>query len=142
MTTNSQTAMGMYAAFGRGDISHILDQMSDDIRWDHGLRQTDLPYLQPGTGKDAVAAFFTALAENIEFTTFEPAPPCASDDMVIVAVREIGRNRVTGAAIDDDISVHIWTFGADGKAVEFRHVFDMARHEAAARSVVGSTVQV
>jgi len=136
MTENSQTVTDIYAAFGRGDVSYILDQLSDSIRWDHGVRETDLPYLRAGTGKQAVIAFFTALAENVEFTTFEPGPPCVSDDTVIVAVREIGRNLITGTAIEDDIAVHIWTFGPDGKVVEFRHVLDVARHEAAARPVV------
>lgn len=141
MTTNSATVVGIYEAFGRGDVSHILDQLSDDIRWDHGVRDTGLPYLQPGTGKQAVVAFFQALAEHVELTTFEPAPPCVSDDTVIVAVRENGRNLVTGAEIEEDISVHIWTFGPDGKVVEFRHVLDLARHEAAARPVAVSAAE-
>ncbi len=97
MTSNAETVMGMYEAFGRGDVGHILAEMSDEVAWDHGLRETGLPYLQPATGKEAVAGFFRALTENLEFTTFEPAALCVSDDTVMVAVREIGRNIVTGA---------------------------------------------
>ncbi len=135
MTGNAETVMGIYEAFGRGDVGHILDQMSDDVAWDHGIRETGLPYLVPGTGKDHVARFFQAVAENLEFTTFEPATPCVNDDTVMVAVREIGRNIVTGAPVEEDISVHIWTFGPDGKVVAFRHVVDIAHHEAAAQAV-------
>ena len=138
MSSNAETVMGMYEAFGRGDVAHILEQMTDDVQWDHGLRDTGLPYLQPGSGKDHVVAFFGALGANVEFTTFEPGQPCASDDTVMVAIREIGRNLTTGAPIEEDLYVHIWTFDADGKVVSFRHVGDLARHEAAARAAAAA----
>ncbi len=132
MQTNTETIIGIYEAFGRGDLEHILGRLSDDISWDEGIRPTDLPYLQPGRGKPAVASFFQALSQNIEFTTFEPGTPCASADTVMVAVREAGRNLVTGAPIPDDLSVHIWQFGGDGRVTSFRHVLDLASHEMAA----------
>jgi ketosteroid isomerase-like protein len=135
MSSNTDTVMGMYAAFGRGDLDHILAQLSDDVSWDEGLRHTGLSYLVPGTGKQHVAGFFGALAQNIEFTRFEPGVPCASDDTVMVAVREAGRNIVTGAPLGDETVVHIWTFDPSGKVTAFRHVGDFAVHEAAARSV-------
>jgi ketosteroid isomerase-like protein len=133
-SNHTDTVMGIYAAFGRGDVASILDELSDDVRWDHGIRETDVAYLQPGTGKDHVARFFTDLAENLQFTTFEPNPPCSSDDTVIVAVREEATNLRTGATVGEDIYVHIWTLGRDGKVVSFRHVGDWARHEAAAHA--------
>lgn len=120
MQANIETVIGIYEAFGRGDVEHILDQMSEDISWDEGIRQTDLPYLQPGRGKAAVMSFFQALAQNLEFTTFEPEAPCASADAVMVAVREAGRNLVTGAPLPEDLAVHFWKFGADGKVSSCR----------------------
>lgn len=134
MKSNTETVLGIYHAFGEGDLAHILDQLSDDVSWDEGIRATDLPYLQPGRGKGHVAGFFQALAANLEFTTFEPARPCASDDTVIVAVREAGRNLVTGNELAEDTFVHIWRFGPDGTVVSFRHVGDFAIHEEAARA--------
>ena len=135
MNSNTDTVMSIYAAFGRGDVTFILDQLADDIRWDQGVRDTGLSYVEPGVGKEHVVRFFTELSSQVEFTTFEPQTPCASDDTVMVAVREIGRNITTGAEIPEDLAVHIWTFGPDGKARSFRHVADWAPHEAAARSV-------
>ncbi len=132
MQDNTGTILGIYEAFGRGDVEHILGQLGDDVSWDEGIRQTDLPYLQPRRGKAAVVDFFGALAENLEFTTFEPQTPCTAADTVMVAVREAGRNLLTGAPIPDDLSVHIWRFGADGKVSSFRHVLDLAAHEKAA----------
>lgn len=137
MGTNADTVMGMYAAFGRGDVEHILGQMRDDVRWDQGLRDTGLDYLVPGSGKDHVARFFGALAGSVEFTLFEPGTPCEGGDTVMVAVREVARNLGTGAEIPEDVFVHIWTFDGDGKVASFRHVGDLATHEAAARAAVG-----
>jgi ketosteroid isomerase-like protein len=132
MQANIDKVMGIYEAFGRGDVEHIIGQLSDDVSWDEGIRPTDLPYLQPGRGKAAVMNFFQALAQNLEFTMFEPQVPCASSDTVIVAVREAGRNVVTGAPIPEDLTAHVWKFGADGKVSEFRHIGDFVTHEKAA----------
>ena len=139
MTANIETVLGIYQAFGRGDVAHILDQLSDDISWDEGIRPTSLPYLQPGRGKDHVKGFFQALAQNYELTTFEPGAPCASDDTVMVAVREMGKNLVTGNPTAEDVFVHIWAFGDDGKVASFRHVGDFAIHEAAAARTAATT---
>lgn len=135
MSKNIDTVMGIYAAFGTGDVGHIIAQLADDVSWDEGIRHTGLPYLVPGRGKDHAASFFGALAANVEFTTFEPAAPCESDDVVMVAIREAGRNLTTGMPIAEDISVHIWTFDEDGQVAKFRHVGDFANHEHAARAV-------
>lgn len=140
MSNNTDTVMSIYAAFGRGDIAFILDRMADDIEWDQGVRDTGLSYAQPGVGKQHVVKFFTELASQVEFTTFEPQTPCASGDTVMVAVRECARNIVTGAEIPEDLAVHIWKFGSDGTAVSFRHVTDWATHEAAARAVPATAV--
>lgn len=135
---NLATVNAVYSAFGRGDVAAILDHMADDVAWDHGIRDTQIPYLQPGTGKEHVAAFFAAVGSNLEFTTFEPLVMCTADDTVMVALREAGRNVVTGAPLPEDTAVHIFTFGPDGTIVAFRHVGDWAAHEAAARPVGAS----
>lgn len=140
MNSNVDTVMAMYAAFGRGDVAFILDQMDDDVRWDHGIRDTGLSYLRPGTGKQHVAGFFTELVSQVEYTTFEPQTPCAGGDTVMVAVREVARNITTGSEIPDDVFVHIWTFRPDGKVVSFRHVGDWSTHEAAARAVPATAI--
>lgn len=140
MASNTETVLGIYAAFGRGDVAHILDQMSDDVAWDEGIRQTDVAYLAPGRGKDHVMSFFQALGSNLEFTHFEPGQPCGSGDVVMVPVQEAGRNLVTGATLRQDTFVHIWTFDDNGKVAAFRHVGDFAIHEAAARAAATQSV--
>ncbi len=132
MADHVSTVGGVYQAFGTGDVAWILDQLADDVAWDHGIRDTGLPWLVPGTGKDHVLSFFQALGSGVTFDVFEPGPICEGGDTVIVAVREAGTVLSTGRRIEEDIFVHIWTFGADGKITSFRHVGDLARHELAA----------
>jgi len=127
------TALAVYDAFGRGDIPFILDQLADDVSWDHGIRATEVPWLQPATGKAGVIQFFTALGAGLQFTTFEPVAVTVSGNIVVGVIREVGVALATGAAIEEDLWVHVWTFGPDGKVQAFRHVGDLARHEAALR---------
>ena len=79
-----------------------------------------------------MARFFETLAKTIEFTTFEPGAPCANDDTVMFTITEAGRNLTTGAPIPEETMVHVFTFGDDSKIVAFRHIGDLAIHEAAA----------
>jgi ketosteroid isomerase-like protein len=133
-TTDLAAVVGsIYAAFGRGDVSSILDRLADDVDWEHGIRATDVPWLQPGRGHDHVAAFFTALGEAVEFQLFEPVTIAASGSDVVSVIREAATVRRTGRAIPEDLYVHVWRFGPDGKVVSFRHVGDFHRHEVAWR---------
>jgi uncharacterized protein len=131
MADHVATVLDMYQAFGRGDVPAILEHLDDDVRWDHGVRPTALPWLVPGTGKADVVAFFQALAAGLEFTVFEPGTPCEGGDVVMVAVREAARALASGRTVEEDVYVHIWTFGPDGRVTSFRHVGDWARQEAA-----------
>jgi quercetin dioxygenase-like cupin family protein len=134
MTSNVETVAAIYAAFGRGDVDAILDQLADDVAWDEGIRPTDVAYLAPGRGRDHAAAFFGHLAATVEFTHFAPGPLCDGGDVVMVPVDEAGRI-VGGGEIPLDRVAHEWRFGPDGKVVGFRHIADLAQHERAAAGV-------
>ena len=129
------TVMAIYEAFGRGDVPAILEQMADDVKWDQGIRDTGLPWLVQGEGPAHVARFFEALGGGMTFTRFEPTAVCTSDDgrTVMVSIVEGATNLATGKAVEEDVFVHIWTFGDDGKITAFRHVGDWERQAAAAR---------
>lgn len=43
---NRETVIGIYEAFGRGDVPWILDRLDDDVEWEPGIRDTGLPYLR------------------------------------------------------------------------------------------------
>ena len=128
---NLATVQAMYAAFGRGDVPYILDQLADDISWDEGIRATDVPWLQSGRGKDAVVRFFTTLGSSVQFTKFEPVSITGDGDHVVGVIREAAIVNSTGREMAEELFVHFWTFGADGKVRAFRHIGDFALHEAA-----------
>ena len=132
-TAHLEAVQSIYAAFGRGDVAFILDQLDDDVSWDEGVRETQVPWLQPGRGKDHVLAFFGAVGQGIQFSTFELESVAASGDVVIAVVREAGTNLATGRPIEEDLFVHYWTFGPAGKIVSMRHIGDFARQEASLR---------
>jgi uncharacterized protein len=130
-TENSATVAAIYAAFGRGDVAFILDQLDDDVEWEHGARDTGLPYLRPRSGRDQVADFFPALSSTLELTHFEPLRICDGGDIVVVPVLHAGRI-VGGGEVPMTMEAHEWRFTPDGKVASFRHLFDYRVHEDAA----------
>jgi quercetin dioxygenase-like cupin family protein/ketosteroid isomerase-like protein len=131
MADNVGTVAGIYAAFGRGDVPWIIDQLDDDVAWEQGVRQTGLPYLVPGRGKAHVAAFFQHVADTLVFTHFAPGTPCDGGDTVLIPVWFAGRIE-GGGEIPMSIEAHEWQFGPDGKVTSFRHIGDWETHERAA----------
>lgn len=130
------TVMSIYEAFGRGDVATILGHLADDVRWDHGIRRTSVPYLREVTGHAAVADFFRALDEQLEVSKFEISTAVASDREVFTRVHLAGRNKHTGIEVPEAPEAHHFVFDADGKVASFTHIGDWAVHEAAARGAV------
>jgi len=131
-TTNNTAAVGeLYAAFGRGDVPYILDQLADDVKWEEGTRLTDVPWFQPRNGRAEVGEFFVALAEGLSLSVFEPQMLLGDGDQVVVVLRVAGTIVSTRKSFDEDQWVHLWKFSDDGKVVSFRHIGDLARQEMA-----------
>jgi uncharacterized protein len=129
--SNQQTVQDIYAAFGRGDIPAILDKLADDVCWDHlpdggGAQRHDVPWLRERTGRDEVAGFFDALG-GLEIHVFAPTVILADGDTVVALIDEDATVRATGERFRDK-TAHVWTFGPDGRVVEFRHVADTVKH--------------
>lgn len=145
------TVMSIYDAFGRGDVPTILGHLADDVRWDHGIRRTAVPYLQEATGHDAVVEFFRRLDDQLEFLTFEITSVTSSGSEVFTRVRLAGRNKHTGLLVPEYPEAHHFVFDDHGKVAAFTHIGDWAAHEAAAPGaarpgdllhVVGETLDV
>ncbi len=120
---NVATVAAMYEAFGQGDIPAIVERLADDVDWEAG--RTDdhgIPWLRPGRGKDHVMSFFGTLAD-IDFKRFEPKTIAGTGDVVVAIIELEAMVRSTGRPVDD-LEVHVWTFGADGKVQSLRHVVD------------------
>jgi ketosteroid isomerase-like protein len=136
--TNTTTAVdhaatvgAMYEAFGRGDVPFILEQLRDDVAWEDGIRDTAVPWLRPGSGKQHVVQFFTSLDAGLQFTDFEPQTIAQSGDTVVAVIREGAISKSTGRTVPADLYVHIWRFDREGKVAAFRHVGDWYHQEQA-----------
>ena len=66
-----QLVQQAYADFGSGNIQGILDICTDDVVWT-GYENPGVPFAGTFKGKDGVSEFFQLLAENVDYSAFEP----------------------------------------------------------------------
>ncbi len=123
-TSNLATARTVYDAFARGDIQTILDGCSPDIAWSSGGTREDFPVFGVRKGLDGVKSFFKDVAENNQFSKFEPREFIASGDKVVVIGFYAITQKKTGKPLESDW-VHIFTFKG-GKCVAWRELNDSA----------------
>ena len=121
--SNLATVQGIYAAFGRGDIPAILAALADDVEWEYGVNSTDVPWLQPRRGRDAVLGFFQSLA-TVEIHQFVPSACFESGGTVVALCQFEATVKATGKRIAEVDEVHVWHFDAAGKVARFRHRID------------------
>jgi ketosteroid isomerase-like protein len=63
MSRKFGTLKALYACFGRGDISGILERLDPDVEWEHDWGDEPLPLYAPRRGREAVVGFFEALVD-------------------------------------------------------------------------------
>lgn len=122
MADNVATVQAIYAAFGAGDIAAILAHLDEDVAWEHDWGAGTLELYRPRRGRAEVPGFFAAL-QAVEITRFEPVNFLAGGDQVAVPIRLEARVRANGRHVRD-YEMHLWTFGAGGRVVAFRHLAD------------------
>jgi uncharacterized protein len=135
---NIATVQEIYAAFGRGDISTILERLAADVDWEAGgssAHDEGVPWLLRRTGRSGAAEFFATL-EAFDVRRFEPLSFLEGAGQVAAVIGVELAVRASGYVIADE-EIHLWTFDDAGLVSAFRHVVDTARHIEAARSAVG-----
>lgn len=73
---------GIYDAFGRGDVDHILNQLSDDVAWTTHL-EPEVPWAGDFSGKASVPRFFQAIFDSVEVLGFDPTEFHVTGDAVV-----------------------------------------------------------
>jgi len=68
---NKRTAQDIYAAFDRRDVPAILSHLREDIEWEYGMADNDVPWFQKRKGRAAVPSFFQAMG-GIDLQNFKP----------------------------------------------------------------------
>jgi ketosteroid isomerase-like protein len=125
---NVQQAKDAYAAFGRGDIAAVLQNVADDVEWILP-GPADVPTAGTYRGKAAVQTWFGTLAQTVAFERFEPYEFIAQADQVVVLVHVVGRVRQTNRTYTSE-DAHLSTY-RDGKLIRFQVYTDTAATAAA-----------
>lgn len=128
VSANIERIKSVYAAFGRGDIPHILESVHADVDWEPGAHHGDrIPWLRPGKGRDAVAAFFQALGA-LRFETFEVLAVMGEGPWVVGLCRLEAVHAETGRRLVEASEAHVWRFDEAGRIVALRHCADTLHH--------------
>jgi uncharacterized protein len=129
---NTRLAQSAYEAFGRGDMPALAELMADDIEWVLPGDPSENPTAGTYRGKEEVLAWFGRLAEDLDFSAFEPRDFIAQGDKVVSIVHAEATVRSTGRSVVND-EAHVWTFRG-AKVARFQIYFDTAAAAAAHRA--------
>jgi len=80
--SNAKIVQDIYAAFGRGDVAFILDQLTDDVSW-RTHSEAIVPWSGDFSGKARVPKFFDAIYSAGEVTAFEAQDWVVQHDTVV-----------------------------------------------------------
>src|SRR5262249_40416486 len=81
-----ETVRGSYAAFGRGDVPAILDKLADQVDWEYGWSEHEVPWLMPRKDKQGVAAFFAIAGTALAFERFEVSHILGDERLVVALI--------------------------------------------------------
>ena len=128
-TQNTKVVQDAYAAFGRGDVQGILDRLDDGIVWKgvYGAGK-HVPTAGERRGKAQVGEFFKQVAENVNFSRFEPKEFIATGNKVVALGHYTAKTPI-GRTFDSDFAM-VFTV-RNGKVVEFQEFMDSAAVNAA-----------
>jgi uncharacterized protein len=125
---NIKTIMGVYEAFGRGDVAAILDAVTSDVDWAAEADPAVAPWHGVRHGQEAVAAFFGEFGSTMEVEEFTPVSIAANDTDVLSVVQFRARSRATGKTAAMNLH-HFFKF-RDGKIAYYRGTEDTAQTQA------------
>ena len=121
---NIETIQRVYEAFGRVDVSAILDNVTDDVDWASECSPGVAPWHGVRRGKGEVQGFFEALGAAAEVVEFTPRSIAANDTDVMVIIDFEMKVRSTGRS--GAMTLHHWWRLRDGKICHYRGTEDTA----------------
>ena len=86
---NVQIVQQAFDDFGKGNIQGILDVCTNDVVW-ASAENPNVPITGTFKGKEGVSKFFKAIAENVDYSRFEPNEFFNDKDAVIVLGHHTG----------------------------------------------------
>ncbi len=130
---NIETVSAMYAAFGRGDLPFVLEQLADVGFEDWRVvsaTATRVPWHKVFSSKRDVAGYFEALAGSVDHVHFHPRDLASNGTQVYATVDLTLKVKATGKLIEMVDVVHVFTFKND-RIVKVRILEDTALSAAA-----------
>jgi uncharacterized protein len=132
--SNLATVMGIYEAFGTGDVPAILDVLAEDVEWeawaDNSAVNAGVPWMTPRHGKADVVHFFET-AGQMDIVDLQVLNVMEGGNQVAVEFVLEANLPAWGGGHYRDEEMHLWTFNDDGKVSRLRHYTDTAKHIAA-----------
>jgi uncharacterized protein len=104
---NIKVVQENYAAVGRGDISALLDLLTEDVDWKMAGPPI-IPWAGARRGRQQVGEFFALLGQALEFQQFEPREFIAQGDTVVVLGYERSLVKSTRRIFEQDWA-HVYT---------------------------------
>ena len=121
--SNIDAIQQIYAAFGRGDVAYILDQLTDDV--DFGsVADRPIASWHGRRTKAEVPAFFQGIGTELEVLEFTPLAFASNDTDVMAVIRFGVKARATGK--QGVMELHHWWRFRDGKVYFYRGTEDTA----------------
>jgi ketosteroid isomerase-like protein len=120
---NKEIVRQAYKNFKSGDIQALLALLSDNVRWQLADIE-NVPFAGTRNGREQVAQFFSALAEDQDVLQFEPQEFIAEGEKVVALGQYSWRVKSTGREYGGDW-VHVFTI-SDGKITGFQEYMDTA----------------
>ena len=123
--TNVEVVQETYEAVGRGDISALLDHLTNDVEWTF-QGPSLIPFAGTRRGREGVAEFFSLVGNNLVFERFEPREFVAQGDTVVVLGFERSLIKATGRTFEQEWA-HVYSL-RKSKVAKFLALEDTAAH--------------
>ena len=124
---NTEQVTKIFEAFGRGDVTYILDQLTHDVRFESHLDPV-VPWAGEYSGKDSVARFFQTLGTSVQVASHPVTALVAQGDTVVATGDVSFHVRETGKA-GSSKWVYIWKL-ANGQVQSYDQFNDPGLAEA------------
>jgi hypothetical protein len=120
---NIEFVKDLFAAFGRGDISHFIDAHADDAVTESPVSRTStLPWAGMRTGRREIVGHLETIGAYVRPEPFHDVTFTASGDRVVAEGSNAGTVLATGERYEHDWVMVFTILG--GKVVRFRHFYD------------------
>lgn len=136
MNNNIEIVNNIYEAFSQGDVSTIMNYLSDNVEWEPWFENyaqiAGAPWLKAQKGKDGVLELFMVVGELI-FKDFRVLSVTGHENHVAADIILKAEIPATGGRLKEE-AIHLWTFNNQGKVIRFQHYAGTASHREVAKA--------